>query len=95
MGLTGACWLRFKPKGEVKNTQASISDFDAILPAFEGIDTVVHMSHDADYEALDMSGTHNVLEACRQCGVKRIIYGSSGDTMVGYGTRSASLCDPP
>ena len=55
----------------------------------------MHMSHDADYEALDMSGTHNVLEACRQCGVKRIIYGSSGDTMVGYGTRSASLCHPP
>ena len=59
VGWAPDSWRRFKPKGEVKNTQASISDFDAILPAFEGIDTVVHMSHDADYEALDMSGTHN------------------------------------
>ena len=30
---------------EIPNTQADISDFDAILPAFKGIDMVVHMAN--------------------------------------------------
>ena len=77
-------------------TQADIGDFDAILPAFEGIDMVVHM---ANYTAgvdsweqhlsAGIIGTRNVYEAARLNGVRRVVFGSTGDTMTGY------ECDPP
>lgn len=71
--------------------QADIADFDAILPAFEGIDTVVHLSaYTADVtewegtEQVNIRGTRNVYEAARLHGVKRVIFASSGGTMLGY-----------
>ena len=76
---------------EIPNTQADISDFDAILPAFKGIDMVVHMAnHTTDAESWDkhlqmgIIGTRNVYEASRLNGVKRVVLGSTGDTMTGY-----------
>jgi len=41
---------------EMPNTQADISDFDAILPAFEGIDMVVHMARQTT-QAMPTRGT--------------------------------------
>lgn len=72
-------------------TQADISDFDAILSAFEGIDTVVHLSAYTEdvyewegTEKVNIRGTYNVYEASRIHGVKRVIFASSGGTMLGY-----------
>lgn len=69
----------------VKCHQADIADFDAILPAFEDVDVVVHLAaiakSDASWEEVlhhNIIGTHNVFEASRQAGVKRVIYASSG-----------------
>ena len=77
-------------------TQADIADFDAMLPAFEGIDMVVHMAnYTGDADSWDdhlnsgIIGTRNVYEAARLNGVKRVVLGSTGDTMTGY------ECDPP
>ena len=71
--------------------RADISDFDAILPAFEGIDTVVHLSAYTEdvyewegTERVNIRGTYNVYEAVRIHGVKRVIFASSGGTMLGY-----------
>ena len=81
--------------------RADISDFDAIRPAFEGIDTVVHLAADggvnspdgmdAPWEAMlrnNMIGTYNVLEASRQAGAKRVVLASSGATVNGYENES-------
>ena len=72
-------------------TQADISDFEAMRPAFEGIDMVVHMAnYTADVESWEghlnsgIIGTRNVYEAARLNGVKRIVFGSTGDTMTGW-----------
>lgn len=72
-------------------TQADISDFDAMQPAFEGVDMVVHMAnYTADVENWEghlnsgIIGTRNVYEAARLNGVKRIVFGSTGDTMTGW-----------
>ncbi len=77
-------------------TQADISDFEAMRPAFEGVDMVVHMAnYTADVESWEghlnagIIGTRNVYEAARLNGVKRIVFGSTGDTMTGWET------DPP
>jgi nucleoside-diphosphate-sugar epimerase len=71
--------------------RADIADLKAILPAFEGQDTVVHLAAiargDATWEEIrhhNVTGTYNVFEAARRAGVKRIVYASSGATMAGW-----------
>jgi nucleoside-diphosphate-sugar epimerase len=68
---------------------ADLSDFDAVRQAVEGVDVVVHMGAnpdpDAPWEAIlqsNMIGAYNTFEACRQAGVKRVVYASS--TMVNW-----------
>ena len=73
--------------------QADVADLDAILPAFEGIDAVVHLaahtSNDWEMQrSVDIGGTYNVYEASRRHGVKRVLFASSGGTMLGYETES-------
>ncbi len=81
--------------------RADISDFDAIRPAFEGIDTVVHLAADggvnsrdgmdAPWEAMlrnNIIGTFNVLEAARQAGDRRVGLASAGATVIGYESES-------
>ena len=80
---------RHKIEG-VKCYRADISNLDDIIPAFEGIDTVVHLAavwRDSptwdEYQATDVTGTCNVFEASRRKGVRRVIFASSGATVPG------------
>ena len=74
---------------DVETTKASITDLEAIKPAFEGIDAVVHMaaylgpSHENQF-SVNMIGTYNVFEAAREAGVQRVVFGSSGATQKQY-----------
>ncbi len=59
-------------------------DIDSIVPAFKGIDEVVHLAADvrqnAPWDSVlpnNLVLTHNVWEASRIAGVKRIVYSSS------------------
>ncbi len=66
--------------------QADIADLDAIRPAFEGVDTVVHMAAylGQDIEghiSTNIRGVYNVYEAARGAGVRRVVFGSSGATV--------------
>tara|TARA_B100000315_G_scaffold78410_2_gene71733 strand:- start:7693 stop:8505 length:813 start_codon:yes stop_codon:yes gene_type:complete len=69
---------------------ADISDLDALMPAFEGQDTVVHLGGDprvnAPWESTfqnNIIGTRNVYEAARLAGVKRVILASTNH-VVGF-----------
>ena len=69
---------------DVPTTVADGSDLDAILPAFENIDAVVHLAANAPVETPwpdvlknNISTTHNVYEASRRSGVKRLVFASS------------------
>ena len=64
-----------------------ITDLEGILPAFEGIDAVVHMAGDpspsATWESVyrnNILGTYNVYEACRRNGVGAVIFASTNHT---------------
>jgi nucleoside-diphosphate-sugar epimerase len=75
----------------VRTIQADIADSDAIAPAFEGQETVVHLSAVvsgdaawADVLQSNVIGTYNVFEAARQADVRRVIFASSGTAVGGY-----------
>ena len=82
---------------DIPTSIADGSDLDAISPAFVGIDAVVHLAADAPVETPwpdvlknNISTTHNVYEAARQNGVKRVVFASSNHAMGGYKDR----CEP-
>jgi len=63
-----------------------IRDTDVLKRAMEGVDGVIHLAamwllHCKDYPRtafdVNIGGTFNVLEACVQAGVKRLVYSSS------------------
>jgi len=88
--------LNRRPIPGVPCHQAVIAVVEAIVPAFAGVDTVVHLaartgSSDVFAEILQANviGTYNVFEAARRAGVGRIVYASSGATV------SAWERDPP
>lgn len=75
----------------IPTTQADLADLDAIRPAFDGQDTVVHLaakaSNNYPWQELlptNIVGTRNVLEAARDAGCKRLIFASSGATVTGW-----------
>jgi len=82
--------LNRQPVSGVECLQADIADLDAIKPAFEGIDVVVHLAANLDLESWEgqlsgnLIGTYNVYEAARLAGVKRVVFASSGSVIRGY-----------
>jgi nucleoside-diphosphate-sugar epimerase len=73
-----------------------VSDFDAIRPAFDGVDAVVHLAAAASIEAAweevlpsNLVGAYNVFEAARQAGVERVVYASSSHAVGMYELEAA------
>lgn len=70
--------------------QADIRDASVLPPLFEGVDWVFHLAGLADivpsiempaqYYSTNVTGTFNVLESARQCGVKRFLYAASSSS---------------
>jgi UDP-glucose 4-epimerase len=78
---------------EVPTDVASVADYEAIRPSFEGIDAVVHLAvysqglFDEDWdriEAVNVRGTYNVLEACRDAGVEQVVFASTNHVVGMY-----------
>ena len=80
-----------------RDFRADISDMRAIKQAFEGVDTVVHLSADggvnsslgadATWESLlknNIVGTYNVFESAKLAGVRRVVFCSSGATITAH-----------
>ncbi len=63
---------------------ADVRDFEALLSAFGGCESVIHLAGvvavDADWESVygtNIGGTYNVYEAARRAGARRIVFASS------------------
>ena len=88
--------LDLKEVPGIKSTVANLDELDAIQPAFEGIDTVVHLAADrspeGSWESIlqnNFVATYNVFEASKRSGVKRVIFASSNHAEGGF------YLDPP
>ena len=69
---------------------ADIADLDAIRPAFEGVDVVVHLGADPSPQAVwesvlpnNIVGARNVYEAARLAGARRVVFASTNH-VVGF-----------
>lgn len=83
--------LNRRPVPGIPCLQADIADAEAIKPAFEGMDMVLHLAaYVKDINDWDntmtttVTGTLNVFRAAQEAGVKRVVFMSSGSTMCGY-----------
>lgn len=72
---------------------ADLCDLASIRPAFEGIDTVIHLAADpspqADWDSLqhnNIGATYNTFHAALEAGCRRVIFASSIHAVSGYPT---------
>jgi len=81
---------------------ANLSDFAAVRPLCEGVDTVVHLGADpsmqATWESLlpnNLIATYNVFEAAYQAGCRRVLFASSVNAVLGYPVEVQVHIDQP
>ena len=77
----------------IKSTVANLDYLEAITPAFEGIDTVVHLAADrspaGSWDSIlknNFITTYNVFEASKRAGLKRVVFASSNHAEGGFYT---------
>ncbi len=79
------------PVAGLASTVADIADLEAILPAFAGVEAVIHLAASATVDAAwedvlhnNIEGLYNVFEASRRSGVKQVVFASSNHAVGGY-----------
>ena len=70
--------------------RGDLADKKAVMTAVEGCDAVFHVAAKpgiwgkySEYHATNITGTENVIEACRQAGVIKLVYTSSPSVVFG------------
>jgi uronate dehydrogenase len=78
--------------GDDEVMQADIRDFGALRRACEGVKAMVHLAaiaDEADFHQkllpVNLEGVYNAFEAARQAGVKKVLFASTGQTVLNYG----------
>jgi nucleoside-diphosphate-sugar epimerase len=68
----------------VTQVQGDLTDIEAVTTACRDVEAVFHVAAKAgvwgkyqDFHRANVDGTQNILTACRQCGVQRLVYTSS------------------
>lgn len=85
---------RYEPIGQSRkpspysDLRFDITDLDALVSAFQGIDAVVHMAASSEIDSTwdqilnsNLIGTYNVFEAARRAGVDHVVFASSNHTI--------------
>lgn len=80
--------VRLDPAADI--VPMDVAMYDDCLRLMEGIDTVIHlafrMKHPSLVDSFEVNylGTHHIYEAAKECGVRRVIFGSSNHTVGRY-----------
>jgi nucleoside-diphosphate-sugar epimerase len=76
----------------VQQAQGDILDIDTLQQAAQGCDAVIHTAGLAGpwgaedrYHAINVTGTENVIKACRAVGIRRLVFSSSPSVAHGGG----------
>lgn len=78
--------------------QADITSKEDVLKALEGIDVIFHVAGVLPYsvrctaqvmERVNLEGTKNIVTACRECGVKRLVFASSCSVILSKDSRGS------
>ncbi|MEJ2535366.1 MAG: NAD-dependent epimerase/dehydratase family protein [Gammaproteobacteria bacterium] len=76
----------------IEQYRGDLLDAEAVVAAARGCHAVIHTAGkagawgaEADYQAVNVSGTEHVLAACRQAGVQRLVFTSSPSVVHGGG----------
>jgi nucleoside-diphosphate-sugar epimerase len=81
------------PDGDQDTFIASVEEYDAIRPAFDGVDAVIHLAVyvpgyvDEDWErirSVNVEGTRNVLRAAQDAEVERVVFASTNHVVGMY-----------
>ncbi len=77
--------------GDDEFVLADIRDLDAIRLACAGVKAMIHLaaiSDEADFHTcllpMNLEGVYNAFEAARQAGVKKVVFTSTGQTVLNY-----------
>src|SRR6266853_3886440 len=86
--------LDLKPlpaEGDDEMLQGDIRDFAPVLKACTGVKAVIHLAAVPDEDdfhtrllPMNLTGVHNAFEAARQAGVNKVIFASTGQTVLNY-----------
>jgi uronate dehydrogenase len=77
--------------GDDEFIQADIRDLDAIREAGAGAKAMIHLAAVSDEDdfhtrllPMNLAGVYNAFEAARQAGIRKVIFPSTGQTMLNY-----------
>ena len=82
--------------------QTDITNLEDLCIATKGMDVVFHTAailptvisaKDSDFENINLKGTKNVIAACKECEVKRLIYTSTVEVVLGKSQEGAKNLD--
>ncbi len=80
------------PEGDDEFVQGDIGDATALTKVCTGVQAVLHLaaiSDEADFHSkllpVNLAGVYNVFEAARLAGVKKVVFASTGQTVLHYG----------
>lgn len=88
--------------GDDEVIAGNIQDFGALRRACQGVHAMVHLaaiSDEADFHSkllpINLGGVYNAFEAARQTGLKKVIFASTGQTILNYGKETHVTTEMP
>jgi nucleoside-diphosphate-sugar epimerase len=84
-------WRPLAAQGDDEVLQGDIQDFDVLLKACQGASAMLHLAAVPDEDdfhskllPMNLAGGYNAFEAARQAGVPKILFASTGQTVLNY-----------
>jgi sterol-4alpha-carboxylate 3-dehydrogenase (decarboxylating) len=94
--------LEYRNSGVCSYIQADVTNYDDFCKATRGMDVIFHTAAilptvmgatNADFDRVIVQGTANVITACKECKVKRLVYTSTADVVISKGVMGVDNTD--